>query len=244
MILIPAIDIQQGQCVRLRQGDFNQATVYKTSPMELAQSYYDQGVRRIHLVDMDGAKSGEIKQLPLLKDIQSLGLTVQAGGGIRNLSCAQSCLNAGINQLVLGSIAISDPEHTLEIMAYCGINRVILALDVRLEQGIPKPVIHGWQTKTDCSLWDIVAYYQNVGVKTILCTNVACDGMMKGPDFSLYEEAIRRFPDLCWQASGGIRDQEDISRLQDTGLSAAILGRLLYETDFSLITALQGDTVC
>lgn len=234
MLIIPAIDLQQGQCVRLRKGQFDQVSVYDYSPTTLAQGYALQGAKRLHIVDLDGAKSGKIQQLALIKAMHEPELCIQVGGGIRSLISAKECLDQGINKLVLGSIAITNPELTTEIIQLAQASNIVLALDVHLEQGIPKPAINGWQTQTETNLWEIASYYQELGVTDILCTDINSDGMMNGPNFSLYQEAIVKFPSLHWQASGGIRDIDDLEKLASLGLAAAILGRMLYETDFDI----------
>ena len=234
MLIIPAIDLHQGRCVRLRQGQFEDVSIYDYSPVSLAQHYALQGAAHLHIVDLDGAKTGNIQQLKLIKSMQTPTLTVQVGGGIRSLESATACINAGINKLVLGSIAITNPELTAEIINQLGAHKLVLALDVHTDKGMPKPAIHGWQTTTDDNLWDVVNHYQKLGIKTILCTDIACDGMMNGPNFMLYSEAINRFPTLHWQASGGIRHVDDLALLSSLGVTAAILGRMLYESDFEL----------
>jgi phosphoribosylformimino-5-aminoimidazole carboxamide ribotide isomerase len=234
MRIIPAIDLQQGQCVRLRQGKFNRTTIYPTDPIALAKSYKDEGAKALHIVDLDGAKSGEIEQLLLIKHMCNEGITVQVGGGIRNIAKAQACLEAKISKLVLGSIAINDRALTQQLIDYAGARRIVLALDVSIQNGVPIPATHGWQTMSSTNLWDVVKYYQKTGVSEILCTDIACDGMMGGPNIELYQEAIKRFPNMDWQASGGIRNQQDIEILRAIGLRAAIVGRALYESKFDL----------
>lgn len=234
MLIIPAIDLQNGQCVRLRKGQFDQVSVYDYSPITLAQDYALQGAKRLHIVDLEGARAGEIQQLPLIQAILESGLCLQVGGGIRSLESAKRCLAAGIEKLVIGSIAITNPELTEQIIQLAKAENIVLALDVHIDNGIPKPAINGWQTTTENSLWDMVNYYQQRGTTTILCTDIASDGMMNGPNFLLYQEAINRFPQINWQASGGIRDVEDLEKLASLGLAAAILGRMLYESDFDI----------
>ena len=234
MLIIPAIDIQQGQCVRLQQGQFDRVSIYESSPLALAETYTKQGAVRLHIVDLDGAKSGAMQQLALIKDMCTGNILIQAGGGIRSISSATACLAAGISTLVIGSIAISDPELTLQIVALTKAENIVLAFDVNMEHGIPKLAIHGWQTTTTNTLWDVVAFYQKVGISNVLCTDIACDGMMNGPNFALYKEAVRRFPGMAWQASGGIRHLQDIKKLSETGIAAVILGRTLYEGNFNL----------
>lgn len=244
MLIIPAIDLQQGQCVRLRKGQFDQVSIYDYSPITLAQGYALQGAKHLHIVDLDGAKAGEIQQLALIEAMHAPGLSIQVGGGIRSLESAKACLKAGINKLVIGSVAVTNPALTTQMIELVGAANIILALDVHIEEGIPKPAIHGWQTATDSNLWQLVSDYQKWGVTEVLCTDIACDGMMTGPNFELYKEAIARFPQINWQASGGIRNVDDLEKLSRLGLAAAILGRMLYESDFDVSTYLARQKQC
>jgi phosphoribosylformimino-5-aminoimidazole carboxamide ribotide isomerase len=180
-----------------------------------------------------------MQQLELFKTLTTVGLSLQAGGGIRDFETARACREAGIERLVLGSIAISNAKETVNIIREVDPHRVVLALDVKIEQGMPKVAIHGWQTATEHSLWDTVAFYQDVGIETILCTDVARDGMLSGPSTALYEEAVSRFPAMNWQASGGVRDRDDIKKLSSTGVAAVILGRVLYDPNFDLKAAIE-----
>ncbi|CEK10446.1 1-(5-phosphoribosyl)-5-[(5-phosphoribosylamino)methylideneamino]imidazole-4-carboxamide isomerase [Legionella hackeliae] len=234
MLIIPAIDLKEGQCVRLRQGQFNLVSIYQDSPALLAQRYAAEGASRLHIVDLDGAQVGQIQQLPLIQTMKIPNMSIQLGGGIRSLASAKACLDAGINKLVISSIAVTNPDLTSQIIKQANAESIVLALDVNIQQGVPRPAIHGWQTTTQNNLWQIVSYYQLLGIREILCTDIAQDGMMSGPNFKLYEEAIRRFPNIAWQASGGIRHEDDLNLLSSLGVSGAILGRMLYETDFDL----------
>jgi phosphoribosylformimino-5-aminoimidazole carboxamide ribotide isomerase len=244
MLIIPAIDLHDGQCVRLKQGQFDQATIYQSLPVELAKHYAALGATRLHVVDLNGAKLGDMQQLHLIQSMQSTAMPIQVGGGIRTIDTAIACFDAGISTLVIGSIAISEPSLTLQLIAEVKAHNVILALDVNIKQGIPCPAIHGWQTATERNAWDVVQFYLDVGVTTVLCTDIAQDGMMKGPNSKLYEEAVLRFPTIAWQASGGVRDINDIRALSTLGVSAVILGRILYEPDFNLSTCLQEFASC
>ena len=234
MLIIPAIDLQQGRCVRLCKGQFDQVSVYDLSPITLAHGYALQGAKRLHIVDLDGARSGTIQQLSLIQAMQGQEFILQVGGGIRSVATAKACLEAGIEKLVLGSLAITNPSVTEEIIELAKAENIILALDIRMENKSPKLAIHGWQTTTEQTLWDVVHTYEKQGINQILCTDIAQDGMMAGPNFALYEEALERFPTIQWQASGGIRDVIDLEKLSSLGLSGAILGRMLYESDFDL----------
>jgi phosphoribosylformimino-5-aminoimidazole carboxamide ribotide isomerase len=234
MILIPAIDIQAGTCVRLKQGQFDQVTEFAVSPIDRAAYFARLGAKRLHIVDLDGAKQGSMQQLPLICAMQQTGITVQAGGGIRSLEQAQACIAAGITQLVIGSIAITNPQLTVELIKYIQPENIILALDIRMINDMPIPVTHGWQNTSEITLWQVVAYYQALGIQHILCTDISCDGMMNGPNFSLYQEAMNRFPEIAWQASGGIRHQQDLKMLANLKMAAAILGLSLYQGTIDL----------
>lgn len=244
MLIIPAIDLRGGQCVRLRQGQFECATVYETNPVVLAKHYADLGATYLHVVDLDGAQQGAVQQLDLIGAMKSDTMMIQSGGGIRSLETARTCLAAGVNRLVIGSMAMTDPELTHVLISKINARNVVLALDVNIENGIPKPAIYGWQTTTERSLWDVVAFYQDAGIQHVLCTDIAEDGMMNGPNFQLYEEAVSRFPSVFWQASGGVRDVKDIRKLAKIGVSTVILGRTLYEGNFDLSSCLQEFTLC
>ncbi len=244
MVVIPSIDLQQGQCVRLRQGQFDDLSIYDIQPQALALKYAAQGAKCLHIVDLDGAKKGLPQHLNSLKEMQSCGLAIQAGGGIRRALDASALMKAGVKKIVLGSIAITDPTRALKIIEQIGADNTILALDVNIDGGIPKPAIHGWQTKTEQSLWDVVPFYQTAGIHTILCTDIAMDGMLNGPNFSLYEEAISRFQTLNWQASGGVRNPEDLQKLASIGVHAAIIGRALYESGIALSDWFLGEHSC
>ncbi len=238
MLIIPAIDLQEGTCVRLKQGQFDQSTQFDIPPIERAAYFAQLGAQRLHIVDLDGARAGAMQQLPLISAMQKTGITVQAGGGIRTLEQAQQCINAGVSKLVIGSIAISNPDYTQRIIATIKPEHIILAIDIRMEENIPVPAINGWQTNSNSNLWDVVAYYQQLGISEILCTDIACDGMMAGPNFTLYQQAVERFPHLFWHASGGIRSPEDIATLDKLGIAAAILGLILYTGHFDLSACL------
>lgn len=244
MILIPAIDLQAGRCVRLKQGDFEQVTAFEVSPVERAAYFASMGVKRLHVVDLDGAKLGAMQQLPLILAMQNTGITVQAGGGIRTLEQAILCFEAGIAYQVLGSIAITNPELTQQIIKQIAPENIVLALDVHIKNNIPLPATHGWQTTSEKNLWEVVSYYQQLGIQNILCTDISCDGMMQGPNFNLYQQALEYFPNVNWQASGGIRNQDDIAILDRLGVAAAILGLSLYQGTLDLEQCLKEYELC
>ncbi len=239
MLIIPAIDLQNGACVRLKQGQFDRLTQFEVLPLERASYFATAGAKRLHVVDLDGAQAGAMQQLALIASMQDTGISVQAGGGIRTLEQAQQCIKSGIDRLVIGSIAVSNPALTAQIVEEAKPENIILAIDVRIEKENPVPAINGWRTASQSNLWELVAYYQQMGVNQVLCTDIACDGMMSGPNFNLYQQAIERFPDVFWQASGGIRDKKDIALLDSIGISAAILGLTLYQGNLDLVECLR-----
>lgn len=242
MLIIPAIDLQDGTCVRLKQGQFDQVTRFHDHPVERAAFFNKAGAKRLHVVDLDGAQSGSMRQLDLICSMQQSGISIQAGGGIRSLEQARMCINAGITRLVLGSIAISNHELTMQIIQEIKPEHIVLAFDIRIIDTIPIPAIHGWQENSSTTLWEVVSFYQQLGITELLCTDIACDGMMNGPNFKLYQQAVELFPKIRWQASGGIRDLSDIKALDSLGVSAVILGLTLYQEHFDLnecLVALQ-----
>lgn len=239
MLIIPAIDLQAGCCVRLKQGEFDQVTQFDIDPIEHAAYFAKTGAKRLHIVDLDGARQGTMQQLPLIYSMQNTGISVQAGGGIRTLEQAIQCRNAGIKRLVIGSIAISNPELTAQIIREINAENIVLALDVRIEQNTPVPAINGWQTSSNSTLWEVVSSYYQLDIRQILCTDIACDGMMQGPNFTLYQQAVEHFPDISWQASGGIRNLDDIAALDASGVAGAILGLSLYQGTIDLSECLK-----
>lgn len=231
---IPAIDLHAGRCVRLRQGRFDALDEYAISPVAYANLLAQAGATRLHLVDLDGARLGTLMQSELVHAIKKSNLEIQVGGGIRSLAAAKAYIALGVNNLVIGSLAITQPETVKQMIAELGCDKIILALDVRITDSAIHPATHGWQQNSTKNLWDMVNEYQELGIKTILCTDIACDGMLQGPNFWLYEQAVKRFPKILWQASGGIRHLEDIKKLEELGVAAAILGKCLYQ-DLSLL---------
>lgn len=234
MLIIPAIDLLAGRCVRLKQGDFKQVTQYSDDPVERAMCFAKAQAKRLHIVDLDGARTGKIQQLDLIQSMKKAGIPLQTGGGIRDMETAKRCIQSGIDYLVIGSLAVSNPELSLQIINEVSPEKVVLALDVRIEKGIPWVVSHGWQSNSSKNLWQLVKDYQACGVTQILCTDISRDGMMQGPNIDLYQQAVDLYPTICWQASGGIRHKQDIQLLDSLGVTAAILGLTLYQQEINL----------
>lgn len=231
MELIPAIDLRGGRVVRLLQGDFDAETRYELTPEALYARYAQAGARRVHVVDLDGAREGQAGNRPLVAALAALGsMRVQSGGGLRSSRSVQALLAAGVERAVIGSVAVTSPGEVTEWFDEFGAERLVLALDVRIDAaGTPHVATHGWREQSAISLWDMVRRYQGAGLRHVLCTDVSRDGAMAGPNLALYREALARFPDIAWQASGGVRDAADLRELADIGMAAAVSGKALIE---------------
>ena len=236
MIVYPAIDLINGKCVRLYKGNFSQCTTYEADPVEIAKKYRKQGAKWLHLVDLDGAKNPEDRQTDLItKIIREGGMSVQTGGGIRSLFDVQALINAGAERVVIGSLAIKNPDLVKEAIATFGPDRICLAADVIKQNDIYKIVVSGWHESSTICLNDFLANYQEA-VNHVLCTDISKDGTMQGCNFSLYQDLAQKFPDLAIQASGGVSTLQDLENLTTDGV---IIGKALYEGTFTLNEALK-----
>jgi len=232
MRLIPAIDLRGGRCVRLLQGRFDAETVYSSDPLEVLDRYLALGATAIHVVDLDGARAGSQANRTAIARLAGHVQpgTVQVGGGVRSRAVVEELLALGVARVVVGSVAVTEPDEVTGWLRDPGAERVVLAFDVRLDEGgTPRLATHGWERQTQTSLWDAVERYLPAGLCHVLCTDVARDGAMSGPNLSLYTEAVRRFPGIDWQASGGVSRAADLHALAATGVAAVISGRALLE---------------
>jgi len=231
MELIPAIDLRGGRVVRLFQGDFGAETVYDRTPAELYDQYARAGARHLHVVDLDGARDGQAGNRALVAQLATPGkLAIQCGGGLRSSLSVQALLSAGVHRAVIGSLAVSEPGEVRAWFDEFGADRLVLALDVRLDaDGVPRVATHGWREQSALALWDVLDGYEGSGLAHVLCTDVARDGALAGPNLRLYREAVSRFPWVRWQASGGIRHAADLRALAETGVVAAVSGKALLE---------------
>ncbi len=231
MNIIPAIDLRDGQCVRLYQGDFEQQTNYPQEPVELAQQYESMGFKSLHIVDLDGARSGRQQNQDIIREIvESSKLAVQLGGGIRTESQIESWFDCGLARVVIGSLAIAEPARVRDWLAAYGPERIVLALDVNVTPaGVPHVATHGWRQAEDMTLWRSLEDYKPAGVKHVLCTDISRDGAMTGPNLGLYKDLIGRYPDILLQASGGVRHIDDLEALLKIGAQSAISGRALLD---------------
>lgn len=226
MKLIPAIDLIGGQCVRLQQGDYSKKTIYASDPLEVAKSFEDAGIRHLHLVDLDGAQDGESKNLKVLEQLASqTGLEIDFGGGIRTLEAFRRVFDLGAAQATAGSLAVSSPEEVQQAVAAFGASRIILGAD----HNNGTIATHGWQKGSGVSLEAHIAFYLDLGMDQVVCTDIAKDGMLQGPSFKSYTEVLRQFPNLKLIASGGVSSMDDLYQLQQIGCHGAIIGKAIYE---------------
>jgi phosphoribosylformimino-5-aminoimidazole carboxamide ribotide isomerase len=228
--LIPAIDLRDGRCVRLLQGDFERETRYSVDPVELAEHYGKLGACTLHVVDLDGAKRGVPVNLAVIRRMRAAaGLDVQLGGGIRARESLEQALEVGA-RAVIGSLAVSDPELVAAWLAELGPDRLTLALDVRLGvDGTPMIATHGWTRASTLSLGAAIDRFAAAGLKHVLCTDIERDGALTGPNVALYHDCVRRWPGIAFQASGGVRDGRDLTALAATGVAATVSGKALLE---------------
>lgn len=231
MELIPAIDLIDAKCVRLSQGDYAQTKVYNENPLEVAKAFEDVGIRRLHLVDLDGAKAHHIVNYRVLENIAThTSLEIDFGGGLKSDEDLRIAFECGAKMVTGGSIAVKSPELFEKWLQKYGGERIILGSDVKDE----KIAINGWQDKTDIDIWSFLADYQAKGVRKTICTDIAFDGMLAGPSIALYRKMIERFPNLYLIASGGVSGMDDIHCLREAGLPAVIFGKAIYEGRISL----------
>lgn len=230
MELIPAIDIRGGRCVRLLRGEFNRETRYELDPRDLAREYRAAGARWLHIVDLDGARDGNRGNAALIAEIAaSAELSIQLGGGIRSEASLAEAL-ACADRVVIGSLAATSPETVSDWIGRFGPDRIALGLDVRLDpSGTARVTTHGWTADTELTLDDAIARYEPVGLRHVLCTDVARDGALAGPNLALYRSVQAAWPSIALQASGGIRIAADLEALASTGVAAAISGKALLE---------------
>lgn len=224
--LIPAIDIINGQCVRLTQGDYGQKKVYNNDPVAVAQHFERLGFRRLHIVDLDGAKSKHIVNLPVLQAITAATrLTVDFGGGIKTEDDIEKAFAAGAQMVTVGSIAVTQPELFIEWLNRYGANKMVLGADVR--HGMIS--INGWKDDSNEPLLPFLKKYIDAGVRNVLCTEIAKDGTLEGPATALYTDIMRAYPQLHLIASGGVSQISDILALERAGIPAVVFGKAIYE---------------
>jgi len=224
--LIPAIDIIGGRCVRLTKGDYDQKTVYDASPLDLAKQFEAIGFRRLHMVDLDGARSRHIVNTAVLREVCSeTSLTVDFGGGLKTDDDLQQAFEAGAAMVTVGSVAVTEPERFAQWLRLYGPDRIVLGADVR-NGNIS---INGWKSDSAEQLMPFLERYVDMGVRNILCTDISKDGTLRGPAIELYKEIMKHLPHIHLIASGGVSSLDDIKRLNDAGIPAVVFGKAIYE---------------
>jgi phosphoribosylformimino-5-aminoimidazole carboxamide ribotide isomerase len=230
MKIIPAIDIIEGKCVRLTQGDYAQKKVYNESPVEVAKQFEDAGLTYLHVVDLDGAKAGSLQNLKSIEAItSSTRLLVDAGGGIKTANDIRLLFNSGVAQVNLGSVAVKQPEVVRQWVEEFGLDRIIISADVRNE----KIALHGWQEQSSFSVYDFVASFNKPNL-LVTCTDIANDGMLSGTNTTLYQTLLVKFPSLRLIASGGVSNVNDLVELKKLAVEGVIIGKAIYENKISL----------
>ena len=235
MIIYPAMDLMGGRVVRLRQGRFDETTTYPEQPAEALRGFAAAGAEWAHVVDLDGARAGGPVQHNLIAALaRETTLKLQVGGGFRNREQIQSIIDAGVERVVIGSLAVKEPELVSRWLDEFGPERLTLSVDVRMSEETPVVAVSGWTEDSGLTLWDVTALYPKA--RHLLLTDIGRDGMLSGPNFGLLDQAVERLPDLRIQASGGVSSIEDLERLRTDG---AIVGKALWEGRFTLEEALS-----
>ncbi|MBK9283817.1 MAG: 1-(5-phosphoribosyl)-5-[(5-phosphoribosylamino)methylideneamino]imidazole-4-carboxamide isomerase [Sphingobacteriaceae bacterium] len=231
MQIIPAIDIIEGKCVRLTQGDYNQKIIYNENPLEVAKRFEDIGLSRLHLVDLDGAKKGEVVNSKVLESIASkTSLVIDFGGGIKTQRDIENVFNSGAQMATIGSLAVKNPFQFQKWIKEFGSDKIMLGADVRDES----IAISGWLEKTELNIFDFIQSNKEFGLKQFFCTDVSKDGMLEGPSIELYKKIINKYPDLNFIASGGVSCYQDLVDLKEIGCKGVIVGKAIYEGKISL----------
>ena len=231
MTIIPAIDIIDGKCVRLTQGDYSQKKIYNEHPLEVAKQFEDAGLNRLHLVDLDGAKAGAVKNWKVLETIAGkTSLIIDFGGGIKTAKDVQIVFESGAKLATVGSIAVKGEEEFIKWLLRFGADKFLLGADVKEE----KIAIHGWQETSDIWIYDFIEKYIQQGIKQIFCTDVSKDGKLEGPAIDLYKNIVTKFPGLNFIASGGVSSIKDIEELEKAGCKGVIIGKAIYENRIKL----------
>lgn len=231
MQIIPAIDIIDGKCVRLTQGDYNQKTIYNEYPLEVALQFQDAGLQRLHLVDLDGAKAGAVKNWKVLEQLTAkTSLVIDFGGGIKKKEDLSVVFSSGAVYATIGSLAVKEEAVFVEWIKKYGAEKFLLGADVKEE----KIAVAGWLETTDIWIYDFIEKYMNHGIQQLFCTDVSKDGKLEGPSVILYKQILEKFPSLHFIASGGVSNMKDIELLLEAGCSGAIVGKAIYENRISL----------
>jgi len=226
MEIIPAIDIIDGKCVRLTQGDYEQKTIYNENPLEVAKAFEGAGLKRLHLVDLDGAKEGTVKNWVVLQQIAaSTTLSIDFGGGIKQDKDLKIVFESGAAYATIGSLAVKQRDVFVSWLNEYGADKFLLGADLKSE----KIAVAGWLETTDIDIYDFLNDYVEHGIQQVFCTDVSKDGKLEGPSLNLYKKVIEQFPSLWFIASGGVSSMDDLYALKSIGCAGAIIGKAIYE---------------
>lgn len=240
-MIIPALDLIDGKVVRLHQGDYGQQRDYGNDPLPRLQAYAAEGAQVLHLVDLTGAKDPAKRQIPLLKTLLAgVNVPVQVGGGVRTAEDVAALLDAGATRVVVGSTAIKSPQTVQQWFTRFGAEALVLALDVRIDEAGNKQVaVSGWQETSGATLESVVEQFLPFGLQHVLCTDISRDGTLAGSNVELYQAVCARYPQVAFQASGGIGGINDIAALRGSGVKGVIVGRALLEGKFTVTEAIE-----
>lgn len=240
-MIFPAMDLMDGGCVRLLKGDFDARTNYEANPIEVAQGYAAAGATWMHIVDLDGAKNGQAEQSDLILEIaKSADIKVQTGGGLRDLGQIQKLLDGGVDRVVIGSLAVTNPQMVKHWIKEIGPKSICIALDVNKgEDGEYRPATKGWTEASKKSLWEVIDGFLGTGLRTILVTDIGRDGMQAGGNIELYKRIQADFPTLDLITSGGVGSIEHVKDIKTIDPYGIIIGKALYEGSFSLDEAIS-----
>ena len=236
MEIIPAIDLLDNKVVRLYKGDFNQVTEYPDSPVDVARRYNRAGIKSLHVVDLNGARTGTPAHLDVITEITStVGMAVQVGGGIRQIEQARAIIAAGAERVVVGSTAAQEPDTVIGWFGELGPDCVVVGVDVAIENGAD-PVVqtHGWTESSNQTLWSLMDKFMNAGAYNFLCTDISKDGTLEGPNMELYAECTRRYPKARVIASGGLSSAAEFPALKATGVTSVVTGKALLDGRLTL----------
>ena len=231
MKIIPAIDIIDGKCVRLSKGDYGSKIIYNENPLEVAKMFEDSGFNYLHIVDLDGAKSSKVVNFEILESISiNTNLKIDFGGGLKSTEDFKRVIDAGANQVTVGSIAVKNPLLLFDWIEQYGADRIILGADVK---GL-NIATDGWLETSDLTLFNFLKDYHAKGIKNVLCTDISKDGMLEGPAFELYSFIMAEYPDVDLIASGGVSCLEDVIKLKENGIPSVVIGKAIYENKIDL----------
>lgn len=231
MKIIAAIDIMEGKCVRLTQGNFGSVKIYDEDPVDMAKKFEDADLENIHVVDLDGAQQGAVVNWETLEDIRAnTALRIDFGGGVKTTEDVEALLDLNIDRINVGSVAVREPDKFKDWIDRFGADNFILSTDVKGNE----IKVNGWQDTTGVTIYDVIQQYESTGIRHITCTDISADGTLAGPNFALYKKLLKRFPEMKITASGGVGSMEDLESLSYIGVYGVIIGKAIYEGKISL----------